>query len=370
MMRRIAANTTIYTIFISIEDYIALPWGWVHFTFFVDLGNVLANELVRAFPHKSGYLKELVSISTWTWSKSQHRTPSGNPAARFLQELWWRCKVLAKALAAFAFLSTVTAAILRVGLMASTVFVVCCSTLGLTVASLANVCGNATEFGQALVHRAVAWIGVHASYLARTKRNSVYLIVAFFGCLMLTYGCYGPSVGIWEYLFCGDRPSVRNEATVYYTYLELMEMLVLVFIRTRISLCYFPKIFTLINVLFLYYHFTNFFPFLGLATNVLFFFAMAIFFLFVRLFELPGLGRNPFSPHTVSEHNPRQAYSAVLRSRYSLGFDLYSLFLPLRLRSDFAPEEQTEVGSEVEPIQFDFSGVPEEDGVVVHEAGN
>eukprot|EP00826_Nyctotherus_ovalis_P014892 TRINITY_DN1418_c0_g4_i6.p1 TRINITY_DN1418_c0_g4~~TRINITY_DN1418_c0_g4_i6.p1 ORF type:complete len:370 (-),score=15.87 TRINITY_DN1418_c0_g4_i6:162-1271(-) len=369
-MHRVMANATTYTVFMSIEDYIALPWGWVYFTFFVDLGNVLANELVRAFPHKPGYLKELISVSTWTWNKSQYRTPSNNPTTRFFQELWWRCKALAKALTAFAFLSTATAVVLRIGLMASAIFLVLCSILCLTVDNLANFCGNSSEVGQALVHRAVSWIGVHASNLARTKRTSLYLIVAFFGYLILIYGFYGASFNVWEYFFCDGRPMVRNEGTLYYPYLELMELLVLVFVRTRISLCYFPKFITLINVLFLYYHFTNFFPFLGLATDVLLFLTMSIFFLFMRFFELPGVGWNPFSLHASSANNPRQAYSAVFRSDFSLGFDLRSLFLPPRLRSDFAPEEQTELGSEVEPIQFDFSSAPEEVRVVAHEASN
>ena len=67
----------------SLEDYIPAPLGQLYFIFFVDLGNVLANELARIFPYKGGYLKEFMSSPMWTWSKFQYYTPEENHVQDF-----------------------------------------------------------------------------------------------------------------------------------------------------------------------------------------------------------------------------------------------------------------------------------------------
>lgn len=183
----------------------------------------------------------------------------------------------------------------------------------------------------------------------------MFLFFAFFGFLAVTYIFYGTCYNAWSSIFFSHRPTLRNEGDLYYPYIELIELVTLIFIRTRMSIAYFPKIITVMNVVYLYYCFTNFYPFASLAAGVLCFSSMAIFFLFLRLFEFQALGWNPFAFHTPGGNNTRQVYTETLRSRFSLGFDLWSVFCPPSFRSEFGPQEQGEIGVEVEPIQFDFS---------------
>ena len=173
--------------------------------------------------------------------------------------------------------------------------------------------------------------------------------------IIITYVFYGSCFSVWEKFFCFNRPSVISDGPLYYPYLELLELMILIYIRTRISLYYFPKIISIINVIYLYYWFTNFFPFAGLATALLCSLTLVIFLIFIKIFELPTRDWNPFSLHTPSLNNTRQAYIETLRSNFSLGFDIWSLFYAPSFRTEFNSEEQFEISTDVEPIQFDFS---------------
>jgi len=228
---------------------------------------------------------------------------------------------------------------------------------------LAQWCGEGSDINQSLAYRAVPWIGIHGAHLKRTKQRTLFLFLSFFGLLVITYMFYGTCYNTWFDYFYNNRPILRNEGDLYYPYLEMIELLTLIFIRTRISIGYFPKIITILNVLYLYYCFINFYPFSGLASAVLCFISMAIFFLFLKLYELPALEWNPFSFHTPAPNNTRQVYVETLRSRFSLGFDIWSVLFPPAFRSEFEPEEQNEIGIEVEPIQFDFSDAAQEEQV-------
>jgi hypothetical protein len=126
-MYRVNKNITIYTLFLSLEDYIASPWGDIYFRF-VSLGNVLANELAKLFLYKPGCLKESRSVSMWRWKESHYYTPNSNSITRFFEELWMRCKALLKAFISFAILSTVTGFVFRMGIMASSVLLIICRT--------------------------------------------------------------------------------------------------------------------------------------------------------------------------------------------------------------------------------------------------
>jgi len=209
-----------------------------------------------------------------------------------------------------------------------------------------------------MVYRTMPWIGIYASNLRRTRRTNIYLLLAFFCFLVLFLILPEIDLIIWELLFRSNDPLQIEEVLQYYFYLLLMESLILIFARTRISIYYLPKLITIMNVLTLYYCFISFFPFFHLAFNLLFLFACSLILLFMRLFELSGTEWNPFSLHAPGINNPRQVYIHTARSTFSISFDLYSLFMPVRLRSEFDPEEQREIGAAVNPIQFDFSNSP------------
>ncbi len=206
------------------------------------------------------------------------------------------------------------------------------------------------------------WIGVYEASMQRSRRSDKYLLISYVCFLMLAYLFYGVCFSVWDQLFFSGRPLAIGDTQNYYPYLEIVELFLIVFVRTRISILYFPKVVTILNVVYLFYVYCNFYPFSGLAVAALTFSSLTAFILFLLFFEQPATQWNPFAPHTPALNNPRQAYIPVPQSRFSLGFDLWSLFYAPVMRSAFSAEEQTEVGAEAEPIQFDFESRDENRG--------
>ena len=72
-----------------------------------------------------------------------------------------------------------------------------------------------------------------------------------------------------------------------------------------------------------------------------------------RFIECPSLNQNLFFPGTLSLNNSRQSYIITQKSSSILGFDLWNLFYPPALISEFKIEEI----QEAEGVMFDIEEV-------------
>jgi hypothetical protein len=208
-------------------------------------------------------------------------------------------------------------------------------------------------------YRAIPWIGVDAAYLNRSRRSEKRLIISYTIYLIISYFMFGACYYLWAHLFL-NKPHIQTLNDSYFTYIGVFEFLNLLFIRTRLSIKFFPRMFTLLNILFLSYHFTYFFPFSQEALTALFLTSFTLFLGFLLISEIPALERNPFGPFTPSTNNPRMAYLPVSIRSFSLGFELWSMFCPGAFRTEFIQREQELLNDENEPIlPFDFSTDPD-----------
>lgn len=128
----------------------------------------------------------------------------------------------------------------------------------------------------------------------------------------------------------------------YFFYVNMMELCSFLLIRTRSSLKYFPKYITLANMFFLIYVNSYMYPCQFEALSVLENFSFFVLFYFLDKYEYEAVNEwNPFGTWTPSESNPRCGYHNVLLNvHYSIGFDIFSLGMPLRFRERFSPESQ------------------------------
>ena len=140
----------------------------------------------------------------------------------------------------------------------------------------------------------------------------------------------------------------------YYAYVQKMEFFIFLFCRSRITLMYFPKIYTILNIVFIIYCQTHFYPFVSEALFILEFVSMLVLVCFMLYIELPAFNRNPFSPHAQTVDNPRQTYIPVLRSNFTLGFDLWTSFYSPGLRTEFDSEEQAFLNEGMNESMFEF----------------
>eukprot|EP00826_Nyctotherus_ovalis_P043458 TRINITY_DN4580_c0_g4_i2.p3 TRINITY_DN4580_c0_g4~~TRINITY_DN4580_c0_g4_i2.p3 ORF type:complete len:193 (+),score=43.65 TRINITY_DN4580_c0_g4_i2:1060-1638(+) len=159
----------------------------------------------------------------------------------------------------------------------------------------------------------------------------------------------------WSNTFFHFGPYTPIQLTSYHVYNQFLEIFMMLFCRSRLTLLYFPKLITVLNLCFLVYVESHFYPFTNEALSLLYFLTALLSLLFLRHFECPALDRNPFALSTPSPENPRLAYIPVAKSACVLGFELWSSFYPPALRTEFEEEEQRELSEGMEAAMFDFS---------------
>eukprot|EP00830_Metopus_es_P016688 TRINITY_DN5258_c0_g1_i1.p1 TRINITY_DN5258_c0_g1~~TRINITY_DN5258_c0_g1_i1.p1 ORF type:complete len:259 (-),score=13.00 TRINITY_DN5258_c0_g1_i1:110-886(-) len=256
----------------------------------VDLGGILANQLLKIYPSNVGGVISIGEIAGWIWG------PQKAAEALYLSNAIEKIWLVIKSLLAFMVVSLITAFVFRIGLMASSIFVIICS-------RCTDLCNDHSTV-PSVAFRAVPIIGVNAANLSRTQRRGTVFVSAYMYFLFLTYLFYGICFSIWHNFFFADNAYIINDPQYYYPYTEVMELSVLLFVRSRISILYLPKLLTILNASYLFYLFSYTFPFSGLISGLLLSVTIVILLLFLLLVEIPVLQNNPFWSSTPSTSNP------------------------------------------------------------------
>lgn len=362
---RIGSDAGTHTIFISLEDYTPMPFGIFYFIFFADLGRLLSTHFSRIPPLTKGALKEQRGDSLWTWPGPQHDGAKAG-LGHGLHRAAAGVALVVKAVAAFALVSVVTSFAVRVAIMASSAFLIFSGKREINgVVELAECCGNTNGWVRTEVLHMVPWMGIHEANLRRTGRPRSCLVLAFICFFLTIYLTFKLVSGMLYSLFFGQETMSHSEAERYFLYVECFDFLMFAFIRSRVSILYFARIFSVFNVLYLFYCFAYPLAYPTIALALLQALTMLVVLLLLKLIERPAVGRNSFAAHTPSYENPRHVYLHVLKSQFSLGFSILSLFHAPSFRSEFQPTEQHEMATGARPIQFDFS-----DSVLDEEAHN
>ena len=146
---------------------------------------------------------------------------------------------------------------------------------------------------------------------------------------------------IWTiWAFNSNFSMALNDA--YFFYISTLELMSFLFIRTRSSIKYLPKLLTIVNMMFLMYVNSFMYGCQFEALNILQNISMYFMLYFLNNYEFEAINNwNPFGSWTPSESNPRCGYHHVLlSSHYSIGFDIFSMTFPLRFRETFPNDSQ------------------------------
>lgn len=123
----------------------------------------------------------------------------------------------------------------------------------------------------------------------------------------------------------------------YFFYINYTELIFLVFCRTRSSIKYLAKYITIINLVYLFYVNMYMYPAVFEAFSMLNTITLLYFCFFLLRYELPAVNDwNQAGSYTPNESNPRCGYHHILLGpEYNYGFDLLSIFYPLRFEETF-----------------------------------
>ena len=212
-----------------------------------------------------------------------------------------------------------------------------------------------TGFPSQLLFRLAPWLGIYGAFYSRTRRNEGRFVFAYLLNMFIIVFFYAICYYVWSITFFTFGAYTRIQLDNCYLYNQFMEIFIILFCRSQITIMYLPKIITMFNVLFIIYCQSFFFPFVNEALSIVIVGSVLSLFLFLKFVECPKLALNPFDPYTPSIDHPRQTYIPVLWSNYALGFDIWTMFYPPALRSEFDDEAQETLNRAMDESMFDFS---------------
>jgi len=105
---------------------------------------------------------------------------------------------------------------------------------------------------QRLIYQQMGDVGALSAYLDRNQRSKALLLVALGSALIIHFLMYMACNLLWTFMAFGGAlaPSVND---AYFFYVNTLELLSFLFIRTRSSIKYLPKLITICNLIFLMY---------------------------------------------------------------------------------------------------------------------
>jgi len=202
---------------------------------------------------------------------------------------------------------------------------------------------RANEVGGARLNifRAFPWVGIYLYALLFNRKPKKYLIFAFLILLLFFYFIYLGSYYLWTFLLF-HRPVPPGTDENFYVLCAFIEFLTLIFLRTRSSLKFLPKLLVLLLFTYCYYVNSTTFGFYSLGFYVIVHFAFVFFGLILEKFEIPALSWNPSYHYTPSLEKPRTLYFPLFSlSNYHDLPQLWSLFYPLYDRSTFTTAQMS-----------------------------
>lgn len=190
------------------------------------------------------------------------------------------------------------------------------------------------------LYRAFPWIGMYLFTLNNNGRfKDRYIIMAFFALILIFYCLYLSALVFWDaILFAKAIPKGLDEN--FYGFITLLEFAVMLFLRTRSTLKYFPRVSIILILCFLYYVQMTPYGFYKLALTILVLLVIAFLLFCLMTFEIPALTWNPSYHYTPSVDRPRTLFFPMFSlSWYHDLPQLWTMFYPLYGSSHFSAAE-------------------------------
>lgn len=187
------------------------------------------------------------------------------------------------------------------------------------------------------IHVAFPWVGIYIYALQQNQhRKKKYVFVSFLLMLLLFYGIYVSSLKFLAVVLMFHKTIPDQLDENFFGLIALTEFFNLLFVRTRSSIKWYPKIVvTLIMAFMVHVRCTTYgFYYLGL-----FLLTLLVFYIMLEVllcFELPTIVLNPASTFVPTQHRPRLLYLPVFNLNWLYDLpQLWTMFYPLHGRSFF-----------------------------------
>lgn len=132
----------------------------------------------------------------------------------------------------------------------------------------------------------MGYTGAHSAFLDRSRKSKLCLIISIIITWYIYYFFYKSSYNFWFYLtYSVHSPYSKSLPDTYFLYINIVEFLSFIFVRTRTSIKYLPKFIFGANLVFLMYDNSYMYGCSHEALKVLQTFSFFIFAYFINNFE-------------------------------------------------------------------------------------
>jgi len=157
--------------------------------------------------------------------------------------------------------------------------------------------------------------------------------------ITIFYCLYLAALVFWNLLlFSKSFPKGLDEN--FYGFLALAEFLVLLFVRTRSTIKFLPKMSVITMLMFLYYVQYTPYGFYNIALFMMSWTILGLLGYFLKSFEIPGIDWNPSYHYTPSIDSPRTLFVPIFSLTWYHDLpQLWTMFFPMFGRSYFSSTE-------------------------------
>ena len=314
-------NFTEHKLKLDYEDLFPYPFLPL-FIIFNELDTILINQLPGIFTQHPGFLKNVNSKEIWAWRLQEYEYLS-SPS---LFSRFWH---LIKGVLLFFLLSLVTGLICRMAIAGS-------AGIMLSLSWCMDLF-EANENNRMILFYSFPWAGQPAFALRNAHKGIGLLVLSFLLMLIVFYFMYACTYMLWTPMVFGSSYPFGLDERVY-TMFSLVEFFSLIFIRSKKSVNWFPKIIMVLMVSFFVYRKNNFYPFMNTYFAMVTWAILAVMVAMLKFVEKPI-----FDHEGPSYESPRLVYQPVFQ-RVQIGLpDIWTLFYPVAGRGEFTEEQMARV---------------------------
>eukprot|EP00550_Attheya_septentrionalis_P003759 CAMPEP_0198283350 /NCGR_PEP_ID=MMETSP1449-20131203/2972_1 /TAXON_ID=420275 /ORGANISM="Attheya septentrionalis, Strain CCMP2084" /LENGTH=887 /DNA_ID=CAMNT_0043979935 /DNA_START=171 /DNA_END=2834 /DNA_ORIENTATION=- len=278
--------------------------------------------------YRDGHLIHVQNKERWSWRK--HELPAfARPPLWSWQRFhtnpipWFFGKIgdLLSGLLTFFLITSITALIVRVLTSSGVVMMVplfaCFRVMGLPGAS------------DRILALSYPWIGrARAAIQRRRVGRDSHLVASHLAKIFLYYSMYEGCQAAWSVLLYGGKSIPEGVPIVLFGFCMIWEYFSMVFVRSALSVRFFPRVTLLYFLLYHFYFYSVPYGYFDVAMIPLFLFMIQAMLYTVLAYELPAATRG-----AVSIECPREVYNRLAWPEWSAGLPHeWTLFLPLNSR--------------------------------------
>ena len=321
-------NITEHNLTLDYED-IMPRYLWPLLIIYNELDTIVVNQFASIYSPYPGMLKNLGSEEVWGWKENDYRKLS---TPGFLQ----RVLSMVFSILNFCLLSLITGLICRLSIAGSAGIMISlswCMTLF-----------RASENTRMILFYAFPWVGQPAFTLRSSQKGIFPLVLSFFLMLLVFYLMYTCTYTLWTPLILGYTYPFELIDKVYSTF-NILEFYSLIFVRTKKSVLWFPRIIGLIMCSFFIYRRNNFYPFMNTYFSGVIYLCCAVMTMNAALVEKPiVVNEGP------SYESPRLVYQPIFNRNNTALPEIWTVFYAVAGRGAFTEQQMSSIYPRQGPV--------------------